>query len=198
MRIVSCALAFCSVPATALAPSDGEIRYDPRRNDQAAISSEAATSLTDASSSAIPHRPPSTEGLAPQADDTAILLRASRDIVKTRNRRGQHLRGELFAEPAWDMLLDLFVAHLEGRRVYVTSLCIAANAPTSTALRYIQDMLKNGEILSASDPKDGRRRWLSLAENTVVAMTEIVRAFAMSRAGSGSGQPGHYWTPQQL
>jgi hypothetical protein len=104
----------------------------------------------------------------------AILLRTAREIAAVRTKRSQHFRSELFAEPAWDMLLDLFIAHLEGRQVYVSSLCIAASVPATTALRYIQDLERHGEIVSTPDAEDGRRRWLWLSESAVAAMRAIL------------------------
>src|SRR6478752_3443507 len=96
--------------------------------------------------------PAAATGSNPAQD--AILLRTARQIAATRARRAQHFRGELFAEPAWDMLVDLFIAHLEGQQVYVSSLCIAAGVPPTTALRYIQDLERNGEIISSPDNLD--------------------------------------------
>jgi len=122
----------------------------------------------------------------PAAD--ALLLQAARSIASTRNRRAQYFRAELFAEPAWDMLLDLFIAHLEGRQVYVSSLCIAAGVPATTALRYIQDLERNGEIISSPDNLDGRRRWLWLSEASVTAMRELLNRLPPWLSGD---QPSH-------
>jgi DNA-binding MarR family transcriptional regulator len=115
--------------------------------------------------------------------DQNALLQLARRIAQARTTRGRYFRKELFAEPAWDMLLDLFIAHLESRPVYVSSLCIAANVPQTTALRYIQDLERNGEIVSHVDSADGRRRWLQLTEDSVAAMS------AMLAARLGLGDP---------
>ena len=43
------------------------------------------------------------------------------------------LQEELFADPAWDMLLDLLQAQISHLRVPVSSLCIAAAVPASSS-----------------------------------------------------------------
>jgi len=178
MRSASIALAICSVPAPAVAQANAEPCYDT------AECSTGGRSRASRSAAA-----PISEGLAgvqlpvaSSSPEKEALISTARKIVAMRGRRDRHFRGELFAEPAWDMMLDLFIAHLEGRRIYVTSLCIASNVPNTTALRYIQDMVRHGEIVSCSDAKDGRRRWLSLSESAVVAMSQIVMGTATAKA----------------
>ena len=54
-------------------------------------------------------------------------------IYAARRRRLNHFDPSLLGEPAWDMLLDLFANKALGRRVGVTSLCLAADVPQATA-----------------------------------------------------------------
>src|SRR5678815_4857443 len=44
-------------------------------------------------------------------------------VVRARRLRARYLPEELFADPAWDMMLDLLQAELSHRRVAVSSLC---------------------------------------------------------------------------
>lgn len=105
--------------------------------------------------------------------DILALQEAHRQL-KLRRERDRRLRRDVFGEPAWDMLLDLFVAHFENRSTPVTSLCIASNVPATTALRYIRDLELHGEIESANDPKDGRRRTLRLSDRAFEAMCDTL------------------------
>jgi DNA-binding MarR family transcriptional regulator len=70
----------------------------------------------------------------------------------------------LFSDPAWDMLLDLMLAHLSGKQVYVTSLCIAAGVPIATAFRRIEDLAAKGLVTKTRDSKDTRRVFVELTE----------------------------------
>jgi hypothetical protein len=93
-----------------------------------------------------------------------------RSIIRARRLRDQYFRGELFADPAWDMLLDLYAARLEGDRVAVSSLCIAAAVPATTALRWIKALTDRGLLHRSADPQDGRRVYIELSADTAKAM----------------------------
>jgi hypothetical protein len=108
-----------------------------------------------------------------------------RGVIRARRMRASFFAGELFADPAWDMLLDLFAAELEHARVSVSSLCIAAAVPGTTALRWIGTMIDAGLFQRQADPFDRRRAYLSLSER---ARDGMVRYFdAIRRAGLASG-----------
>jgi len=104
-----------------------------------------------------------------------------RAAIRARRLRGQYFEGELFADPAWDMLLDLYAAALERRRVSVSSLCIAASVPPTTALRWIGTMHDAGLFERHADPIDRRRAYIGLSAKAVGAMQGYVTA--MRRAG---------------
>lgn len=73
---------------------------------------------------------------------------------------------DLFGEPAWDMLVDLFIAAEEGKQISVSSLCIASAVPMTTALRWISILESRELICRATDPADARRFYLKLAPST--------------------------------
>lgn len=89
-----------------------------------------------------------------------------RAMIRARRMRAQYLGSDLFADPAWDILLDLFAARLERRRVAVSSLCIAAGVPPTTALRWIKTLTDVGLLVRVADPQDGRRVHIELAPGT--------------------------------
>ncbi len=91
-------------------------------------------------------------------------------IIHQRRLRGRYFAGALFADPAWDILLDLTAARAEHRRVSVTSLCIAAAVPPTTALRWIQQMTEMRMLVREADPDDRRRAFIALADNVADAM----------------------------
>jgi len=93
-----------------------------------------------------------------------------RDLIKARRLRDQYFDAELFADPAWDMLLDLMAARLEGVKVSVSSLCIAASVPPTTALRWIKTMTDEKIFLRTADEKDGRRIFIELSDEATAGM----------------------------
>ncbi len=118
-------------------------------------------------------------------EDAPITGAEVRHLIRIRRVRNQFFNGELFADPAWDMLLDLMAAKLEQKRVAVSSLCIAADVPATTALRWIKTMADNGLFRRIADPTDGRRIFIELSETAFGAMKEYFRADGrLSRFGA--------------
>ncbi|HWV12288.1 MAG TPA: winged helix DNA-binding protein [Sphingobium sp.] len=101
-----------------------------------------------------------------------------RDMLRARRLREEFLPADLFADPAWDMLLDLLAARLEQERVSVSSLCIASAVPPTTALRWIRTLTDKGIVHRQADPHDGRRVFIALTDVTAEALT---RWFTASR-----------------
>ncbi|MCJ1961070.1 MarR family transcriptional regulator [Novosphingobium mangrovi (ex Hu et al. 2023)] len=93
-----------------------------------------------------------------------------RRILRQRQQRGRFFEGDLFADPAWDMLLDLTASQGEGKRVSVTSLCIASGVPPTTALRWIGQMVEAGLFVRVCDDSDRRRAFIALSQSTQDAM----------------------------
>ena len=103
-------------------------------------------------------------------------ISAIRAMIRARRLRDQYFSGELFADPAWDMLLDLLLARLEQRTVAVSSLCIAAAVPPTTALRWIKRLTDEGIFVRTADPRDGRRVFIDLSDGAADAMANYIRA----------------------
>jgi DNA-binding MarR family transcriptional regulator len=93
-----------------------------------------------------------------------------RSVIRARRLRGRFFQEDLFADPAWDMLLDLLQAEIAQLRVPVSSLCIAAAVPATTALRWLKTMTDNGLFVRRADPHDGRRVFVELSPATSLAM----------------------------
>ncbi len=104
--------------------------------------------------------------------------RLAREKIRERRWREQFFAADLFADPAWDMLLDLYAAFYERRQVSVSSLCIAAAVPATTALRWIKTMTDAGLFERAIDPDDARRIFIGISEKGRIAMDGYFDKFA--------------------
>jgi len=82
--------------------------------------------------------------------------------IKARRLRAQYFSGDLFADPAWDMMLHLFYAELLFRPVTVTRLSLASAVPNTTAIRWINTLMEKGLMIRRADPLDGRRVFVEL------------------------------------
>ena len=96
--------------------------------------------------------------------------RLVRRIIAQRQLRARFFDPELFADPAWDILLDLTAARAEHARVSVTSLCIASGVPPTTALRWIGQMTEAGLLERVEDESDRRRAFIALTDAAADAM----------------------------
>jgi DNA-binding MarR family transcriptional regulator len=109
-------------------------------------------------------QPPTSGDVPPISADTV------RRVIRARRLRTRYFSEELFADPAWDMMLDLLQAEIAQLRVPVSSLCIAAAVPATTALRWLKTMVAQGVFLRRADPHDGRRVFVELAPETSNAL----------------------------
>ena len=117
---------------------------------------------------------------AEEEDPAKRLVRAARPplpdpklvrrIIRQRQLRARFFDGDLFADPAWDILLDLTAARAEHARVSVTSLCIASGVPPTTALRWISQMVEIGLLERKEDEVDRRRAFIALTDKAAEAM----------------------------
>jgi hypothetical protein len=106
----------------------------------------------------------------PKGDVPEISAEAVQTVIRARRLRTRYFPEHLFADPAWDMLLDLLQAEIAQLRVPVSSLCIAAAVPATTALRWLKSMVQEGLFVRRADPHDGRRVFVELAPETSRAL----------------------------
>jgi hypothetical protein len=95
---------------------------------------------------------------------TAILMRDSA------NRRMHYIQQEFVAEPAWQMLMELFIQFAGGADVSTKSLCIVSGVPATTALRLLEKM-ENADLVERSQSLvDKRVTLVRLTRQGVVAV----------------------------
>jgi CheY-like chemotaxis protein len=117
------------------------------------------------------------KALEPKLDSTLTdkeIVATLRTIISARGLRSRFFPSDLFADPAWDILLDLARAKLEGQQVSVSSVCIAASVPMSTALRWVRQMTDSGLLQRWIDPKDRRRDLIALTDTTASHMRDYL------------------------
>jgi hypothetical protein len=103
-------------------------------------------------------------------DMPPVSAETVRSVIRARRLRGRYFPEDLFADPAWDMLLDLLQAEISQLRVPVSSLCIAAAVPATTALRWLKTLVQEGVFVRRADPHDGRRVFVELAPESSQAL----------------------------
>ena len=105
--------------------------------------------------------------------DPEVLTRLALAVYRDRAARARELPAELLGEPAWDILLDLFINRRRGQRISITSACTASQVPPTTALRWIAMLVELGLVSREEDQTDKRRAFVSLSgqgERTVTRL----------------------------
>jgi DNA-binding MarR family transcriptional regulator len=116
---------------------------------------------------------PAGERLEAYGGEAVVEL--ARRMYELRRRRDASLGQELFSEPAWDILLHLFVARAEGRIVSVLAACEGAAAPQTTALRKLRQLEEARLIIRAGDPADARRAYVRLSSRACRKMRSLLK-----------------------
>lgn len=91
-----------------------------------------------------------------------------------RSIRTRHLPADLFGEPAWDMLLFLYMQRVKSAKVKVTMLCAAAGVPPTTALRYIDALQGHALIEKSASSTDTRVVFVSLTDTAFENLTDFL------------------------
>lgn len=135
------------------------------------IASTLARLSTGPAPAARPTEQPPATGDVPEISADTV-----RAVIRARRLRSRYFQEDMFADPAWDMLLDLLQAEIAQLRVPVSSLCIAASVPATTALRWLKTMTHQGIFVRRADPHDGRRVFVELAPTASQAMRRYFAA----------------------
>ncbi len=104
------------------------------------------------------------------------LALARKAYALRRKRHAIFGNPDLFGEPAWDILLDLFIAQGEGKTVSVSSACIGSASPATTGLRWLGVLADEGLVVRENDPEDHRRVLVRLTPAGQTAMERFFEA----------------------
>lgn len=112
--------------------------------------------------------------------ENRYLRRAKAVYIARRQRDAAAGVAGLFGEPAWDILLDVYIAQQSRREIQVSSVCIEAGVPSTTILRWLARLEVEGLIYRASDTVDGRRRYVRLTPPGEALMMRMLDAMNLS------------------
>ncbi|WP_372919377.1 response regulator [Sandarakinorhabdus sp.] len=101
-----------------------------------------------------------------------------RKLIRAEATRAVAIGGKTVGDPTWNILFDLLLASLENRQIAISSACIVAGMPTTTALRLITRMVDDNVLIRVPDGKDGRRHFLAIEPTVEVALKRYIRDLA--------------------
>ena len=112
------------------------------------------------------------EALDPEERRRAFADLARATYARRRKRTSIFGDPELFGEPGWDILLDLYIAQVEEKPVSVSSACIGSASPPTTGLRWLGVLAEQGLVEREHDPQDQRRVLVRLTDKALEAMDD--------------------------
>jgi len=101
-----------------------------------------------------------------------------RNICQLRRKRQEAIPAKLLGDATWDILLQLYAAHLDTGRVSISRVTRSSRIPATTVLRRLVELEKEGLVTRSEDPFDARRVYVALS---------LAGAEAMDRCFAASG-----------
>lgn len=142
--------------------------------------------LMDSSAAWAPSEPQGDEPPAATTAEPMDRKRAIRTMLLEQKVRDRVFGDSVSIDPTWNMLLDLMLAHIEDRPMYLTSLCVGPSMPMSSALRRVEHLIAIGLVQRRDDQADRRRVIVSLTDAGLERLSayfeQAERALASQRA----------------
>ncbi|WP_185829182.1 MarR family transcriptional regulator [Sphingomonas ginkgonis] len=102
-------------------------------------------------------------GVAPGSQREVAISRARREFSE-RKRRAEFFSAAMFGEPAWDILLALYVTEGTHGRHTMTSIRDLVGVPLTTALRWADYLERERLIARSQHPTDRRSMIIELTD----------------------------------
>lgn len=105
------------------------------------------------------------------------LVATAERLLWEHRRRRQLFPQFIGTTPDWTILLSLFVSGERGEEMGVVSACTASGAPKTTALRYIDTMVRHGDVVRTPSPRDRRAASIRLSDKARLKMRALLMEF---------------------
>jgi DNA-binding MarR family transcriptional regulator len=137
----------------------------------------------------IAHADPDTaQGTPDAARSMPARLTIALAWINAKQARDRAFSTDLFSDPPWDILLDLYVNLCRKRLVSISDLYTACPTPPTTILRWIAILEERNLVERHSDPTDRRRRHVSLTPAGIDKMERALDGATESDRRLGLGR----------
>lgn len=110
--------------------------------------------------------------------------------VNARRARDRAFGPDLFSDPAWDMLLDLYINSHRPQPTCVSDLFHASSSPPTTIIRWLTTLENRGLVRRQPDLRDRRRLNVSLTDLGKAQMEDALDLAVESDRHLGLGRLG--------
>lgn len=107
--------------------------------------------------------------------DRSQLASKARAAFSERKRRSQFFDSIMFGEPAWDILLALYITDHAGGRQTIGKLTDWVRKPSSTTIRWINFLVEKQLITRVEHPRDRRATLIALTDRGREVMDNYLR-----------------------
>lgn len=128
---------------------------------------------------------PNVPASNPDSDAAPIFSDKQRITVAQAWTRASSLRQatlgiSYFQDPAWDILLLVYLEHLKGRALNVTAACTAGNVAPTTGLRWLQKLTEDGWVERRTQARNKKCVLVILTDRALVRMNALMEAVIQS------------------
>ena len=95
-------------------------------------------------------------------------------LLRLRRAREPSLGRNLFSDPAWDVLLQLYAFHIRGCQVSVPELSLAIGTPESITARWITALQENGLVGCRQNKDQPSQLWVALTTAGAMKMKRFL------------------------
>lgn len=113
------------------------------------------------------------------------LTAYARRILARGKQRDRYFDPMLFSNPAWDILLNLYVAGGEGRMVSVLDTCVASTVPQGVALRWLAFLKQEEMVVEMPDPARPRQTLIRLSDHARLTMSSYLGSLVSRKTRPG-------------
>jgi len=117
-----------------------------------------------------------TEASTSVAADRRALVAKARLVLGSRLAREQYFHRDLFGEPAWEILLALYVIEDSGARFTISKLAECIHAPLSTVVRWVKTLEEQSLVSRSNHPTDRRIVFVRLLDKGRKALDDYLGA----------------------
>ena len=164
LRLGACEMLYKPIDAEALVRAVKTALYT--RNGEGAAEPAASPAPSPAPA-------PVAAPAAPPPNPISARRIALTKLRGVRRLRSRFLPAHLFADPSWDMLLDLYDAELADTQISVTMLATASSLPLTTALRRLEVLEGQALVKRFEDPTDRRKTLVRLTPEGLDALEKF-------------------------
>ena len=111
-----------------------------------------------------------------QPENLRVDIREDHVLSILSGRRGREaaIGRELFSDPAWDILLELYAARLGQRRMFLRELARSIDTPQSTAARWISVLSDRGLVTTTNERRETAGAAIELSAEGAAVMQRLV------------------------